>query len=263
MPLHDGHGTALQDRSFVVTGGASGIGWATCRVLAESGATVISVDTQPAASPLPRGVHTLVGDVTADETWEQVGKLIRAIAPAGVSGLVACAGANRAARIIETTAEEFRSLFEVNVIGVLKAMQAVLPAMVARKDGSVVVVSSVDALFAEDAMAAYSASKAAVVQLARTAAVEHARDNIRINVVCPGATDTPMLRHSFESMPDPAEVQRRLEDQTPSGRLVAAHEVANVLAFLAGPLASGMSGSVLVVDGGLTSTYDFSLTPRG
>jgi NAD(P)-dependent dehydrogenase (short-subunit alcohol dehydrogenase family) len=142
-------------------------------------------------------------------------------------------------------------------MGVVNGLRAVLPAMINRGHGAVAVVCSVNSLFVEDQLSAYSTSKAALLHVVRSAALEHAQHGIRINAVCPGAVDTPLFQRHLDSTPDPAAARRAIERRSPTGAVLRPEEVAEVVGFLLGPGASGMSGAAVVVDGGLTTTYEF------
>ena len=109
----------------------------------------------------------------------------------------------------------------------------------------------------EERLGAYSASKSALLSIVRTAALEHARHGLRINAVCPGIVDTPLLRKHIDSLADPAAADLAMRRRMPTGAITRPEEVAAMLRFLVEPAASGLSGAALVVDGGLTSTYDF------
>lgn len=245
----------------VVTGAASGVGRAAVDLLAGDGAAVVGVDL--AARPDGADAAAWVqGDVSAPETWDEVAATTTGLAPEGADALVACAADVVVSRFLDTPIEEWRRLFEVNVIGVVRGFRALLPAMVARGRGAIAVVCSVNSLYVEDANSAYSTSKAALLHVVRSAALEHARDGVRINAVCPGAIDTPLLRRHLDALDDPEGARRAIERRTPVGRLLTPEEVAAVLRFLVAEEASGLSGAALVVDGGLTTAYDFDAFAR-
>jgi NAD(P)-dependent dehydrogenase (short-subunit alcohol dehydrogenase family) len=241
----------------VVTGAASGVGRAAVETLVARGVPVVALDRTP--MPAPGGGVALAGDVTDPASWRRVRDAAEQLDPGGAGALITCAGLIRVSPLLHTPASEFRQLFEVNVMGVLLGLQELLPAMIARGDGAVAAVCSVDSLFVEESMSAYATSKGALLQLVRSAAVEHARHGVRINAVCPGAIDTPLLHQHLETMPDPAAAKARIENVTPAGRLLAPQEIADLLLYLISPQATAMSGAAVVVDGGLTSTYDFRL----
>jgi NAD(P)-dependent dehydrogenase (short-subunit alcohol dehydrogenase family) len=136
-------------------------------------------------------------------------------------------------------------------------MQAVIPPMVERGRGAIVIACSVNSLFVDEEVSAYSASKAALLSITRTAALENARHGLRINAVLPGVVDTPLLQKHFQSLEDPEAAERSMRARMPTGQLTTPEEVASLIGFLAGPGNAGMAGSAVVIDGGLTSTYEF------
>ncbi|MBS1882651.1 MAG: SDR family oxidoreductase [Actinobacteria bacterium] len=245
-------------RVAVVSGAASGIGAATVAELLDAGFAVVGVDLAETAPGFDGGeVRWVSGDVTDPETWAEAERTGRELDPDGAAAFVACAADISVAPFLETSISEWRRLFEVNVIGVINGMRALVPAMVARGDGAVAVCCSVNSLFVEREIAAYSASKAALLSVTRTLAVEHAGDGIRINAVCPGVVDTPLLRRHVETMPDPAAAEKAMNDRVPTGAVTRPEEVGRLLRFLVSADASGLSGSAVMVDGGLTTTYEF------
>ncbi|WP_283139372.1 SDR family NAD(P)-dependent oxidoreductase [Rhizohabitans arisaemae] len=242
-------------RPYVVTGAASGIGAAVVDLLSEHGATTVTVDL----ADQPRATVHVSGDVADPGTWEVVGRHVDETSTDGAAALITCAGAIHIGAVTTADPAEYERLFRINTLGVLHGLQRLVPAMAARGDGAVVAVASVDSLFAEDMMGAYATSKGALLQLIRSAAVEHTRHGVRINAVCPGAVDTPLLRHHLSSTGDETAARRRVENSTPAGRLLTTLEMARLLVFLSTPWASSMAGAAVVADGGLTATYDFRL----
>jgi NAD(P)-dependent dehydrogenase (short-subunit alcohol dehydrogenase family) len=251
-------------RVIVITGAASGIGLATLQALRATKAIVVAVDV---ANPPPELVKAddidwIRGNVAAQETWDRVSATVLRRSPDGAHALIACAAGITVAPLLETSEDEWRRIFDTNVFGVIKGLQAILPGMVVQGRGAVAVVCSVNSLFAEDQLSAYSVSKAALLHVVRSAALEYAYSGVRINAVCPGAVDTPMFRRHLGSLEDPGVAQRAVENRTPTGKLLAPAEIAAVLRFLVSDEASGMSGAAVVVDGGLTTAYDFARRPK-
>jgi NAD(P)-dependent dehydrogenase (short-subunit alcohol dehydrogenase family) len=241
---------------IVVTGAASGIGLATLRLLREPGTAVVGVDVAPMPEEFAGmpGLEWIQGDVATKQTWDGV---LQRLGGGGADCLIACAADMIAAPFLATPIEQWRRLFEINVVGVIRAFQTLLPAMIARGRGAVAVVCSVNSLYAEDQLSAYSMTKAALLQVVRSAALEYARQGVRINAVCPGAIDTPLLQRHLSALDDPVAARRAAARRTPTGRILKPEEIATVLRFLTSPDASGMSGAAVVVDGGLTTAYDF------
>jgi NAD(P)-dependent dehydrogenase (short-subunit alcohol dehydrogenase family) len=249
----------------IVTGAASGMGLATARALRQRGVSIVGVDLSEQPSELePDGAVAWVhGDVSQAQTWERVQEACLARDPRGADCLVACAGTIVVRPFLDTEIEDWQRLFEVNVLGVIRGMRAVIPGMVDRGAGAIAVICSVNSLFAEELMSAYSVSKAALLHVVRSAALEYAASGLRINAVCPGIIDTPLLRRHFESLDDPAGARVEGARRTPLGRLLNPEEVAEALCFLVSEGASGISGAALTVDGGLTTAYDFTGSAGG
>ena len=227
-------GLGLRGAAAVVTGGASGIGAACCRLLEASGAEVIVVDLA-AEQPV---------DVT-DRTALDL--LARSLSRIDV--LVNAAGVLTENRPVdELTADEFRRNFEINVLGTLNACQAFAHLLRASR-GAVVNVASQAALVSLPHQAAYTTSKGATAALTRSLAIDWADDGVRVNAVAPGFTITPMTEAFFENETFTRAAIRRI----PLGRLLQADEIAAAIVFLASPLASAITGVVLPVDGGWTA----------
>lgn len=250
---------SAEAKVVAVSGAASGIGEASVRELIAAGYAVIGLDL----AELPSGLAGLErlewvrGDVTDPAAWEQVERRCRERDPEGAWGFVACAADVSVAPLLETPLEEWRRLHEINVLGVVAGMKALIPAMVARGAGAVAVTCSVNSHFVERDISAYSASKAGLLSATRSAALEHARDGIRINAVLPGIVDTPLLSKHVDSTPDPEGMWAGMRKRLPTGEITTPAEVAKLLVFLVGDGASGLSGAALTVDGGLTTTYEF------
>ena len=137
-----------------------------------------------------------------------------------------------------------------------------IPILRRQGGGAIVNTASITGLVAQVGTPAYAASKGAVVNLTRALAVDHAHDGIRVNCVCPGATDTPLLQQHLNSLPNPQEVLREREARVPLGRLIRPEEIAAAAIFLASDESSGMTGAALVVDGGVTASPEYgSLKP--
>ena len=183
-------------KSVVITGAASGIGLATVEAMADTGTAIVGVDLAGAPQTLS-GVERLEwvqGDVTAQETWGQALALSNRHDPHGPSSLISCAADVIVAPFLETSLEDWRRLFEINVLGAIRGMTAVMPSMIEQGRGSIAVVCSVDSLIVEDELSAYATSKAALLHVVRSAALEYARHGLRINAVLPGVVDTPLFR---------------------------------------------------------------------
>ncbi len=249
---------ATKPRLAVVTGAASGVGLSTARLLVDAGMNVLGVDLAPRPDELANAaVEWVRGDVSDDSVWAEAGARIEQLDPRGADSLVCCAGDVAVAPFMEMPVDEWKRLLDINLLGVVRAMHTVIPAMKARGEGAIAVVCSVNSFVTEAGVAGYSSSKAALLHAVRSAAVELAPTGLRINAVCPGCVDTPLLRKHLAATGDPDRYRRELEQRTPTGKLISAEEVAQTLRFLVSREASGLVGASIVVDGGLTVTYDF------
>ena len=242
----------LTGKIAIVTGGASGMGAATSGLFAELGATVIVVDLDADGAHAvahDTGGAAMVGDVSSPAFCDDVVESTRAQFGA-VDILVNAAGVITRDPAVRTSDADWRRVLGVNVDGVFYMSRAAARVMLDQGRGAIVNFGSVWGDVGNPGHAAYAASKGAVHQLARSMALEHARDGIRVNAVAPGEIDTPMLA-SERAAPFTDEDRRRLaDDAVPMGRLGDPSEVARVVAFLASDEASYMTGSIVAVDAG-------------
>jgi NAD(P)-dependent dehydrogenase (short-subunit alcohol dehydrogenase family) len=246
-------------RVGLVTGAASGVGLATTRLLLERGHQVIGVDLAgPPGSLAPdERLAWVTGDVSAEPTWAEALRVADRAFGTSPGVLVLNAARLAVGTVLDTPVATFRQVFDVNVYGAVLGLQACLPGMIDRGGGAVVVTVSVNGLLAEQDLAAYNASKGALIQLVRSAAVDHARSGVRVNAVCPSTIDTPFIQGQLDSVPDPEAFRREMEARHPLGRILRPEEVASVAVFLTTPEASGMTGASVVVDCGLLASPDF------
>jgi NAD(P)-dependent dehydrogenase (short-subunit alcohol dehydrogenase family) len=238
----------------VVTGGGSGIGLATVRLLAARGTRVAALDLDPSAAGEPvEGAErplALVADVTDDAS---VAAAVAAVAErwGGLDVLVNNAGIGAQGTVEDNPLEEWRRVLDVNLLGMVRTTRAALVHL--RRSGRAVIVNtcSIAATAGLPERALYSASKGAVLALTLAMAADHLREGIRVNCVNPGTADTPWVRRLLDATTDPEAELAALRARQPTGRLVSADEVAAAIAYLASPLASATTGTALSVDGGL------------
>jgi NAD(P)-dependent dehydrogenase (short-subunit alcohol dehydrogenase family) len=243
----------------LVTGGATGIGFATALALGRDGARVVLAGLP--GSPLPEAVDALLADgIEAIAVEADVGRAAdaeRAVAAAveaygRLDALVNCAGTSAVAPLATMDEADWDRVFDTNVRGVFLMSRAAIPALAASGAGAIVNVASQLALSAVPGFSAYCASKAAVLHLTRCMALELLPSGVRVNAVCPGGVDTPLLQRAF---PDGRGPQGTLDDLVaahPIGRLGRPEEVAAAIRFLVSAEASFVVGAGLVVDGGYT-----------
>lgn len=247
----------LAGRVAVVTGAASGIGAASARLMAAEGARLALVDrdgaalSAVAAALVAEGAQVLAleGDV-GDEAAVAAHAAAVAERLGPVRVLLAAAGWSSGTAVPRTPLAEWEAVLRTNLTGGFLWCRAAIPAMAAAGGGSIVLVGSQLALAGGRANAAYLASKGAIMSLARSMALDHAAEGVRVNVVVPGAIETPLLARSFARSPDPEAARARSVGRHALGRLGQPEEVARAVLFLAGDASSFTTGSCLVVDGG-------------
>jgi 2-keto-3-deoxy-L-fuconate dehydrogenase len=234
----------------VVTGGASGIGAATARLLQERGARVAALERH--TDGVPEGVLALRCDVTDTPAVDAaVTEVVERLG--GLDVLVNNAGIGAVGDVSQNDDAEWARVLDVNVMGIARVTRAALPHLRRSSRAAVVNTCSAVAFVGVRQRALYSASKGAVLALTLAMAADHASDGIRVNAVAPGTTDTPWVARLLESAEDPDAAGEALRRRQPIGRLVTADEVAYAIASLASPLAGSTTGTVLRVDGGMTS----------
>lgn len=249
----------------VVTGGGSGIGLETVLALAELGADIVIVDLAPGTAveqvrQLGRSAVEVQGDVASEAVIEEA---FRAADDLGnVSVAVACAGIlGDRGPVWTTTVEDFDNVMSVNVRGSFLLVREAAKRMRPKRNGSIVLLSSVDGSQAEHGMFSYCTSKGAILNLARAAALDLARDQVRVNSVCPSVTLTPLLEGRLATLPNGAEVLEGYARKHPLDRVLTPRDIASAIAFLAGPLSTGITGIALPVDAGIGATWDHFSDP--
>jgi NAD(P)-dependent dehydrogenase (short-subunit alcohol dehydrogenase family) len=240
----------LQDKVCVITGAASGIGAESARVFRSEGAQVVGVDLSPDAV----GDLTIQADVTDPaeveamyaRTREAYGRIDVLFNNAGISP-------DDDASILDTSLEAWQRVQDVNLRSVFLCCKHGIPHLLEGGGGSVINTASfVATMGAATSQISYTASKGGVLALSRELGVEFARRGVRVNALCPGPVNTPLLQELFAK--DPEKAQRRLV-HVPMGRFAEPREIANAALFLASDDSSYVTASTFLVDGGLTSAY--------
>lgn len=260
---------ATDRRVSAVTGGGAGIGLAVVERLAADGDLVVALDRDDAAlSALARrageagwAVEPQLLDVADDVAVERVAAALDE-RHGSLDVLVCAAGIQRYGTVEETTLALFDEVVGVNLRGVFSVCHSLMPLVKRGGGGSVVVVSSIQAYASQTGVAAYAATKGALLSLVRAMAVDHARDGVRVNAVCPGSVDTPMLRWAAELFSDGRPVDEVVAEwgrTHPIGRVAQASEVAAAVAYLASPQAGFVTGADLKVDGGVMAALGVAL----
>ncbi len=248
----------MDKRTVLVTGGAMGIGRGVVERFLESGASVALFDInreagEQTASELSRQqrVLTLIGDVSREQDARAA--VEAAVAEFGsLDVLVNNAGIEIGGRVDQLTPEQWDRQLGVNLRGAFLMSKYAIPHM-RKRGGAIVNISSVHAFYSYAACPAYDASKAGLIGLTRTMAIDHGPDKIRVNAICPGYIDTPLLRHWLEHVPNREGTMSEVLKAHPLGRIGTPRDIAEAVYFLASEAAEFISGTYLIVDGAMTA----------
>ena len=250
----------FESKTVVVAGGGSGIGEATAIAAAAEGAAVAILDINEKNAKNTANEITAKGgnalaiatDVTKMvETEEAINKVISTFG--SINFLCNSAGLQSYGTVVSTDEESWDKTMEVNLKSIYVVSRFCIPEIQKQGGGAVVNISSVQGLRCQTNVAAYAASKGAAIALTRSMALDHADQNIRVNCICPGSVDTPMLRYGAGKHGDVEEVLKLWGSQHPIGRIGTAAEIAQTVLFLFSDAAGFMTGQPVVVDGGLMS----------
>lgn len=250
----------LQGKTAIVTGGTTGIGRATAVLFAREGAKVVITDYREGRSgPVLEEIGSFGGeatfvlcDVTKREDNERT--VAECIERYGKLDILFCNAGRFIHRLItESTDEDIEAIFGANVNGLIYACRAAIPHMLRQGGGAILFNASIRGLGAQPGSPLYCASKGAAVLLAKALALDYAQNNIRVNALCPGIVDTPMLRDAAKQEQDPDAALQRYSSEQPMGRLATPEECAYAALWLVSDESSFVTGVALPVDGGLTA----------
>lgn len=248
----------LESMRAAVTGSGSGIGLATAQLMIREGARVAALDLSPPA-PAPDGTLVPVtADVTDAESMHRAAD--EAAAALGGIDIVVCnAGISSVGTVEDNDDAEWLRVLDLNVVGVARTARAFLPHLRRSANAAIVTTASVVAEVGLPNRACYGASKGAVKALTLAMAADCLADGIRVNCVCPGTIDTPWVERLLARSEDSDAMRAQLVARQPIGRLGTAEEVAEAIVYLASPAAGYVTGTALVLDGGITGV---SVPPR-
>jgi len=247
----------FEDKVVIITGAAAGIGRATAIAFAEKDARVVVADID-----VEKGKQTssLIGgdaffiEINVTDS-ESVKNMVKEVTKrfGRIDILVNNAGIYYQGDVIETTEEEWDKVIAVNLKGVYLCSHYVLPIMLRGNGGVVVNVASEAGLVGIAGQVAYNASKAGVISLTKSMAVDFARQGVRVNAVCPGTTETPLVKNALKKSKDPEKERRKLEECRPLNRLGRPEEIAAAILAMASDNLGYATGSILSIDGGYTA----------
>jgi 2-hydroxycyclohexanecarboxyl-CoA dehydrogenase len=251
----------MRPKTAVVTGGASGIGRATCELFREKGWNVLLADRSVAPDQPhkishdsgPGRVHSVRADVTSEDDLQRLAAVAANEFPS-VDAVITCAGIADNSPLRNADTARFRHTLEVNLVSTF-VMSRVFADQLANSQGAIVTIASVSGLRGSPHRAAYAASKGGVIALTRQLAVELASQQIRVNCVAPGSTSTPLVAAAQGG----TETREAILRAIPLGRYAEPREVAEVVCFLAGPESSFVTGQIWGVDGGQLASAGWNL----
>lgn len=234
----------LEGQRAIVTGAGSGIGAAIAAAFVREGADVAALDV----APPPGGITCDVRDPAAvglavSQAVERLG---------GLDILVNNAGLGKPGKLLDTELADWEQMFAVNVTGMFLVSKTALPYLLAGHGKCIVNMGSVAGMVGIRDRTAYCATKGGVIAFTRAVAVDYVDDGLRCNAICPGTIDTPWVERMTAQTPDPAAARRAMTARQPMGRLGTAEDVAEAAVYLASPAAAFVTGTTMVVDGGLT-----------
>jgi NAD(P)-dependent dehydrogenase (short-subunit alcohol dehydrogenase family) len=256
-------GLSFKGMTAFVTGGGSGIGLETALSLADLGANVAVLDWTPGAAKatadriqsLGRKALAFEGDAGSEAAIVEAFEKTKAVL-GPVDAAVACAGILGGGPVFDTSVAQFEEVMGVNVRGSFLVIREAAKQMRPRRSGAIVLLSSLDGLQAEHGMFAYCTSKGALLNMARAAALDLAREGVRVNCVCPSVTKTPLLDGRLATLPNGDEILQSYAYRHPLGRVLSPRDIASAIVFVCSSLATGITGAAIPVDAGIGATWD-------
>ena len=248
---------ASEPRVALVTGATSGIGRATAELLVERGWRVVAAGldeerSQQLRDTLGETGHVVTADLTGSDAARTLVEEARSFG-GRLDALINNAGIHALASTVDTDDQTWDQILQINLTAAFRLSREAIPVMAAGGGGTIVNVASEAGLVAVAGQVAYNVSKAGMVMLTRSIAVDHADQGIRAVSVCPGTTETPLVRAAIDGAQDPAAHARMLASTRPAKRLGRVEEIAAAIAFTIGGEVPFMTGSELVIDGGYTA----------
>jgi len=236
----------LKDKIAVVTAAGQGIGRASAELFAKEGARVIAVDINAAALATLTGMETRQVDLTNGAAIEALSREV-----GGIDVLFNCAGFVHAGTLLTTDEADFDFSFTLNVKSAYRMIRQFLPGMIARGGGSIINMSSVaSSIIGVPNRFVYGASKAAVIGLTKSVAMDFVKQGIRCNVICPGTVQSPSLDERLAATGDAAKARAEFVSRQPMGRIAKAEEIAELALYLASELSAFTTGATHIIDGG-------------
>lgn len=251
---------SLQNKITLITGAGSGIGAAIAQTFARAGAFVFVTDREEKSggavteriTAQGAGAEFLPLDVTSEENCQRVGRSV-ASAKGRLDVLVNNAGIGHVGTLLQTTGADLDRLYAVNVRGVFNVTQVFLPDMLKRKSGSIINLASIGGVVGVRDRVAYCTTKFAVAGLTKSMALDHAKDGIRVNCICPGRVETPFVAARLAEYPDPDKARQEMSATQAVGRMGKPEEIAAAALYLASDESAFVTGTEFIIDGGFSA----------
>ncbi len=239
----------FENKVVLITGSGSGIGLASAKRIAEEGGTVVSGILSDEQAEAVSSFSSVILDVREETSWDAAVDFARKNF-GGLDVLINSAGISPTGTAEETSRELWDEVMAINLRGSFLGCKKAIPLMRERGAGAIVNIASINGIRGNHRLVAYAATKGAIVSMTMSLALDHAREKIRVNCICPATIDTDMARGMMAEAPDPRIIEQAMIEKHPLGRIAQPEEVAATIAFLASEDASFMTGLAIPVDGG-------------